>query len=70
MLIVLQLKKGADAARGDDTSSLKELVATWLNQDFRPATLIKPNDKHLRGFASDICGGLLCPAEWDWADER
>ncbi|KIK46063.1 hypothetical protein CY34DRAFT_76759 [Suillus luteus UH-Slu-Lm8-n1] len=60
------LKKGADAARGDDTSSLKELVATWVNQEFRPSPLIKSNEKYSRGFASDICGMLLCPAEWDW----
>ncbi|KAG2749677.1 hypothetical protein P692DRAFT_20874031 [Suillus brevipes Sb2] len=60
------LKKGADAARGDDTSSLKELVATWVNQEFRPSPFIKSNDKYSRGFASDICGMLLCPAEWDW----
>ncbi|KAG1889830.1 hypothetical protein F4604DRAFT_1673374 [Suillus subluteus] len=45
------LKKGADAARGDDTSSLKELVATWVNQEFHSSPLIKPNDKHLRSFA-------------------
>ncbi|KAG2129395.1 hypothetical protein BD769DRAFT_1356194 [Suillus cothurnatus] len=68
--ILKKLKKGADAARGDDTSSLKELIATWVNQDFRPSPLIKPNDKHLRGFISDICGMLLCPAEWDWNNDR
>ncbi|KAG0699177.1 hypothetical protein DFH29DRAFT_877484 [Suillus ampliporus] len=28
-----KLKKGADVARGDDTSSLKDLVAGWVNQD-------------------------------------
>ncbi|KAG2152590.1 uncharacterized protein EDB93DRAFT_1249104 [Suillus bovinus] len=60
------LEKGADAARGDDTSSLKELVAAWVNQEFHPSPLIKPNDKHSRGFTSDVCGKLLCPAEWDW----
>jgi hypothetical protein len=64
-----QLKKGADAARGDDTSSLKELITMWVNQDFRPSPLIKPNDKHLRSFISDICGMLLCPAEWDWNND-
>ncbi|KAG2751034.1 hypothetical protein P692DRAFT_20872952 [Suillus brevipes Sb2] len=52
--------------RGDDTSSLKELVAAWVNQEFCPSPLIKPNEKHSRGFTSDICGKLLCPAEWDW----
>ncbi|KAG1846724.1 hypothetical protein C8R48DRAFT_616215 [Suillus tomentosus] len=65
-----KLKKGADAARGDDTSSLKELVAAWVNQEFRPSPLIKPDDKHSRGFASDVCGKLLCPAEWDWDENR
>ncbi|KAG1770762.1 hypothetical protein EDD22DRAFT_948365 [Suillus occidentalis] len=61
------LKKGVDAARGDDTSTLKELVAAWVNKEFRPSPLIKPNDKYACGFASDICGKLLCPAKWDWS---
>ncbi|KAG1760335.1 hypothetical protein EDD22DRAFT_955075 [Suillus occidentalis] len=26
-----KLKKGADAARGDDTSTLKDLIAAWVN---------------------------------------
>ncbi|KAG1720565.1 hypothetical protein EDD22DRAFT_962791 [Suillus occidentalis] len=60
---------GADAAHGDDTSTLKELVAAWVNQEFRPTPLIKPHDKHSRGFVSDICGKLLCPAEWDWSQD-
>ncbi|KAG1730634.1 hypothetical protein EDD22DRAFT_960691 [Suillus occidentalis] len=61
-----KLKKGADAARGDDTSCLKDLVAIWVNQHFHPSPLIRPDNKHLHGFGSDICGKLLCPAEWDW----
>ncbi|KAG2085071.1 hypothetical protein BD769DRAFT_1374554, partial [Suillus cothurnatus] len=65
-----KLKKGADAARGDDTSTLKDLVAAWINQDFRPSSLLKSNEKQLCGFAHDICGMLLCPAEWDWCDDR
>ncbi|KAG1723066.1 hypothetical protein EDD22DRAFT_790205, partial [Suillus occidentalis] len=65
-----KLKKGGDAARGDDTSCLKELVTTWVNQDFRPSPLVKPNDKHLHGFTSDICRKLLCPAEWDWDSDH
>ncbi|KAG1759968.1 hypothetical protein EDD22DRAFT_781810 [Suillus occidentalis] len=63
-----QLKRGADAARGDDTSTLKDLVATWINQDFHPPTLLKSDDKHTRGFVHDICGKLLCPSEWDWSN--
>ncbi|KAG2143671.1 hypothetical protein DEU56DRAFT_733151 [Suillus clintonianus] len=65
-----KLKKGADAARGDDTSTLKDLIATWINQDFRPSALLRPDDKQLRGFVHDVCGKLLCPAEWDWNNDR
>ncbi|KAG1786249.1 uncharacterized protein HD556DRAFT_1248501 [Suillus plorans] len=63
-----QLKRGADAARGDDTSTLKDLVASWVNQDFRPSSLLKSDDKQMRGFVHNICGNLLCPSEWDWGD--
>ncbi|KAG1893646.1 uncharacterized protein F5891DRAFT_962704 [Suillus fuscotomentosus] len=65
-----KLKRGADAARGDDTSTLKDLIAAWVNQDFRPSCLLKADDKHSRGFVHDTCGKLLCPAEWDWSDAR
>ncbi|KAG1880607.1 hypothetical protein C8R48DRAFT_588307 [Suillus tomentosus] len=63
-----KLKRGADAARGDDTGTLKELVASWVNNDCRPTPLIRTTDKHRRGFVSDACGKLLCPAEWQWDD--
>jgi hypothetical protein len=39
-----------------------------LNNEFRPIPLISAGDKHRRGFVSDICGKLLCPAEWSWED--
>ncbi|KAG1744323.1 hypothetical protein EDD22DRAFT_850241 [Suillus occidentalis] len=65
-----KLKKGADAARGDDTSTLKELVAGWVNQEFRLTLLIRPNDKHSHGFTSNVCGKLLCPSEWDWESKH
>ncbi|KAG1784686.1 uncharacterized protein HD556DRAFT_1250963 [Suillus plorans] len=64
-----KLKKGADAARGDDTSTLKDLVATWVNQDFRPSRLLKSDEKQSRGFTHDVSGMLLCPAEWDWGND-
>jgi hypothetical protein len=70
ILIALQLKKGADAARGDDTSTLKDLIAAWVNEDFRPSPLLRSDSKQLRGFTHDICGKLLCPAEWDWSNDR
>ncbi|KAG1761735.1 hypothetical protein EDD22DRAFT_779319 [Suillus occidentalis] len=62
------LRQGADGARGDDTSKLKSLVAEWANRDLKPTPpqAIDPDDKHCRGFAHDICGKLLCPAELDW----
>lgn len=63
-----KLKRGADSARADDTATLKELVASWVNIECHPTTLIKPDDKHHRGFANDACGKLLCPAEWRWDD--
>ncbi|KAG1759908.1 hypothetical protein EDD22DRAFT_781916 [Suillus occidentalis] len=64
-----KIKKGADAARGDDTSTLKDLVAGWVNQSFHPSNLLTSHDKQSRGFAHDVCGKLLCPAEWDWSKD-
>ncbi|KAG1808521.1 hypothetical protein EV424DRAFT_1328803 [Suillus variegatus] len=64
-----KIKKGADAARGDDTSTLKDLVAAWVNESFHPSNLLKSDDKQSRGFAHDICGKLLCPSEWDWSKD-
>ncbi|KAG1848138.1 hypothetical protein C8R48DRAFT_615005 [Suillus tomentosus] len=61
-------KGGADSARGDDTGTLKELVASWVNIDCHPTPLIRTDDKHHRGFVNDACGRMLCPAEWRWDD--
>ncbi|KAG2096362.1 uncharacterized protein F5147DRAFT_584102 [Suillus discolor] len=63
-----KLRRGADSARGDDTGTLKELVASWVNIECNPTPLIRTDDKHHRGFVSDACGKLLCPAEWRWGD--
>ncbi|KAG1875631.1 hypothetical protein DFJ58DRAFT_721451 [Suillus subalutaceus] len=65
-----KLKKGADAARGDDTSTLKDLIAAWVNEDFRPSALLRSDSKQLHGFAHDVWGKLLCPAEWNLSDDR
>jgi hypothetical protein len=56
-------------AHGDDTSTLKDLVAAWINQSFHLSNLLKSNDKQSQGFAHNICGKLLCPAEWDWSKD-
>ncbi|KAG1906061.1 uncharacterized protein F5891DRAFT_1244036 [Suillus fuscotomentosus] len=62
------LQQGADSARGDNTSKLKVLVTEWVNREFKPDPLIDADDKHSRGFTSDACGKLLCPAELDWSN--
>ncbi|KAG1738050.1 hypothetical protein EDD22DRAFT_787327 [Suillus occidentalis] len=62
------LRQGADSARGDDTSKLKTLVSEWINREFKPDPPVDPEDKHSRGFTSDVCGRLLCPAELNWND--
>ncbi|KAG2107802.1 hypothetical protein BD769DRAFT_1366134 [Suillus cothurnatus] len=43
-------------------------MASWVNIEFHPIPLISTTDKHHRGFVNDICGKLLCPAEWCWGD--
>lgn len=60
------LRRGADSARGDDTSKLKGLVSEWINREFKPNPPVDTDDKNLRGFTHDACGRLLCPAELDW----
>ncbi|KAG2753926.1 hypothetical protein P692DRAFT_201704850 [Suillus brevipes Sb2] len=62
------LKKGADSARGDDTSKLKSLVPDWVNRELKPNPPVDPEDKFCRGFTNDACGKLLCPTELDWHD--
>ncbi|KAG1762792.1 hypothetical protein EDD22DRAFT_979658 [Suillus occidentalis] len=52
----------ADAARGDDTTSLKFAVVSWLMQ-----TSPTPNPS-CRGFHHDTMGKLLCPVDYDWGD--
>ncbi|KAG2051668.1 hypothetical protein BDR06DRAFT_916165 [Suillus hirtellus] len=63
-----KLKRGADLACGDDTGTLKELVASWVNIKRNPTLLLRTDDKHHWGFVNDECGRLLCPAEWHWDD--
>ncbi|KAG1775013.1 hypothetical protein EV702DRAFT_1047322 [Suillus placidus] len=48
-----KLKRGGDSARGDDTGTLKELVASWVNIECNPTPLIRTDDKHHQGFLND-----------------
>ncbi|KAH7917050.1 hypothetical protein BV22DRAFT_1027039 [Leucogyrophana mollusca] len=65
-LIYYHLTKGADGARGDDTSHLKAAVALWLNEEGHKRILAR--DKSGRGFHHDTTGELICPVDYDWTD--
>ncbi|KAG1884204.1 uncharacterized protein F5891DRAFT_971482 [Suillus fuscotomentosus] len=66
-----KLNRGADSARGDDTSSLKKAVASWLNESLpTPNPPIPLVDKSGRGFYHDVTGELLCPVDFHWADPK
>ncbi|KAG0692771.1 hypothetical protein DFH29DRAFT_985672 [Suillus ampliporus] len=63
--------KGASAARGEDTKSLKPAVIDWIV----PAgeVILPPLPRNLKinhGFNHPLTGRLLCPAELDWDDEE
>ncbi|KAG2152856.1 hypothetical protein DEU56DRAFT_908040 [Suillus clintonianus] len=66
-----KLNRGADSARGDDASSLKKTVASWLNESRpTPDPPITSVDKSGRGFYHDTTGELLCPVDFNWVDPR
>ncbi|KAG1841182.1 hypothetical protein C8R48DRAFT_620395 [Suillus tomentosus] len=66
-----KLNRGADSARGDDASSLKKAVASWLNESLpTPNPPIPLVDKSGRGFYHDVTGELLCPVDFHWADPK
>ncbi|KIN98941.1 hypothetical protein M404DRAFT_156486, partial [Pisolithus tinctorius Marx 270] len=61
------LNRGADGAKGDDTSTLKHVVISWLME--RCPTLNPVLDSHRkssRGFNHEVTGRLLCPVDYDW----
>ncbi|KAG1838894.1 hypothetical protein F4604DRAFT_1597725, partial [Suillus subluteus] len=63
------LNCGADAARADDTTSLKFIVAVWLMQMvLTPNPSIQCRDKYGHGFYHDVTGRLLCPVDYNWND--
>ncbi|KAG1830809.1 hypothetical protein EV424DRAFT_1343337 [Suillus variegatus] len=64
-----KLNRSADAARGDDTTSLKFALASWLMQTSpTPNPIISHRDKSCRGFYHNTTGKLLCPVDYNWDD--
>ncbi|KAG1849815.1 hypothetical protein C8R48DRAFT_613879 [Suillus tomentosus] len=63
--------KGASAARGEDTKSLKPVVIDWI---VPAGEVVMPplprNSKISCGFNHPLTGRLLCPAELDWDNEE
>lgn len=69
--MILQLRKGASGARGDDTANLKPAIVSWVLALFpQPVVLLSPTIKSDRGFEHEITGRLLCPIEYDWLDQE
>ncbi|KAG2339467.1 hypothetical protein BDR05DRAFT_977700 [Suillus weaverae] len=63
------ISKGASAAQGEDTKSLKPVVIDWIATGGE--TILPPlprNSKISHGFNHPLTGRLLCPAELDWND--
>jgi hypothetical protein len=64
-----QLRKGADMARGDDTSHLKAAVVEWVVDMFGVSDPpLQARSKDERGFANEHTGRLLCPSKYSWDD--
>lgn len=66
---LIQLRKGAGGARGDDAANLKPTVVSWIGTLFDPSHFhppLSPTHKSERGFEHDVTSRLLCPIEYDW----
>jgi hypothetical protein len=65
----MQLRTGADGARSDDTSRLKNAVVVWVDKMYGPSNPpLRANSKDERGLENDNTGRLLCPSEYSWDD--
>jgi hypothetical protein len=65
----IQLNRGANLVRGNDTASMKLAVASWLNESSPPPNLpIHLHDKTGHGSYNDVTAKLLCPMDFNWAD--
>ncbi|KZP21867.1 hypothetical protein FIBSPDRAFT_910647 [Athelia psychrophila] len=67
--IAAMLQKGISTARADDTKGLKGAVLDWITAKGHKSDLSR-HIKSDRGFHNDRTGELLCPAAWDWKDDK
>jgi hypothetical protein len=68
-LNLVQIQKGANSARSDDTKGLKGVILDWITP--KGQALVPPltrNIKADRGFHHERTGELLCPTGLDWND--
>lgn len=71
MDISSQISRGAAAARGDDTKSIKGTVLEWIKpKDRNIEPPISRSVKTNRGFKHELTGSLLCPVDLDWSDTQ
>ncbi|KAI8973086.1 hypothetical protein BD414DRAFT_525063 [Trametes punicea] len=64
------LLAGSNAARSDDTRTIKIAIVEWLSGDLQQASVVlHPSNKAQRGFNNPVTGRLLCPIGLDYGDE-
>ncbi|KAI0359727.1 hypothetical protein OH77DRAFT_1509078 [Trametes cingulata] len=69
-IVQRQLLSGGNAARSDDTRSVKIAIIEWLSDSLKHAKVVlHPTDKTQRGFNNPVTGRLLCPIVLDYADD-
>jgi hypothetical protein len=64
----LQVQKGMNGSRADDTKGMKAAIIDWITP--KGQTLIPPLNRKIksdRGFHHERTGALLCPAGMDWS---
>jgi hypothetical protein len=66
--LLLQIQKGVNGARSDDTKTMKSAIIDWITP---PGQTLEPplnrKIKTTRGFHHERTGALLCPAGLDWS---
>jgi hypothetical protein len=64
----LQVQKGMNGSRADDTKGMKAAIVDWITP--KGQTLTPPLNRKIksdRGFHHERTGALLCPAGMDWS---